>query len=483
MGNQVSMNSSPDQSSELTAYQEQAGLWVDTEFASADLGDGRLEKRLISIIKSFCQTPDASIPQATGSWKKTKAAYRFLNNEKITHEKVLTPHQQTTQGRINGQKIVLAIQDTTTLNYTHHPQTRDLGSIGTDPNLRGMLVHTTLAITPKRVPLGIIHQQSWERPIEEYGKKHHRHKKDIKDKESQKWLNSFEATEQVQKHSPATLLINIGDRESDIYELFQKATRSDCHLLVRAAWNRRVSHPEKYLWAHLEAQPLSATLEVNVARKAKKAERTALVELRFAVLTLKPPRRNPTLPPITISAIYVNEPSPPKDEEPLCWMLLTTLPVVSCEDAIKYVGYYAIRFTVELFHKVLKSGCKIEKRQLKTADTLRRCLAIDSIVAWRIMFLTMLGRAVPNLPCTVILEEHEWKSLYCFVNKTQQPPAAVPSLQEATRLIARLGGFLGRKHDRHPGAQVLWRGMQKLSVISVAWKAFGPELPQTSNSP
>lgn len=172
MGNQVSINSSPDQSSELTAYQEQAGLWVDTEFASADLGDGRLEKRLISIIKSFCQTPDASIPQATG-------------------EKVLTPHQQTTQGRINGQKIVLAIQDTTTLNYTHHPQTRDLGSIGTDPNLRGMLVHTTLAITPKRVPLGIIHQQSWERPIEEYGKKHHRHKKDIKDKESQKWLNSL----------------------------------------------------------------------------------------------------------------------------------------------------------------------------------------------------------------------------------------------------------------------------------------------------
>ena len=132
---------------------------------------------------------------------------------------------------------------------------------------------------------------------------------------------------------------------------------------------------------------------------------------------------------------------------------------------------------------ILKSSCRIEKHQLKTADRLRCCLAIDSIVAWRIMFLTMVGRAVPDLPCTVILKDHEWKSLYCFVHKTQYPPKTPPSLQEAIRLIARLGGFIGRKRDGHPGVQTLWRGMKDLTIISTAWITFGPETSQHSPDP
>ena len=459
------------------SYSEETSRWVQTEFSSANLPDARLNTRLLTIMDSFCSSPNVSIPHTALALSKIKAAYRFLNNSNVTPENILQPHQQATQTRINKEQIVLAIQDTTTLNYTSHPATSGLGTIGTDPTLRGMLVHTTIAITPERVPLGIIHQQTWVRPPEEYGKKHQRHKKPIEEKESQKWINSFQVTDQLQKKSPQISFINIGDRESDIYELFYKAVdvKTSCNLLVRAAWDRCVNQEQNHLWPYLEAQPLASTFSVTVPRKNKKAERIATVELRFAQVTLKPPYNKKTLPPITLFAIYVNEPFPPNDEEPLSWMVLTTLSVNSKEDALRYVQYYAVRYSIEVFHKILKSGCRIEKHQLKTADALKRCLALDSIVAWRIMFLTMLGRVVPNLPCTVILQEYEWKALYCFVHNTSKPPENSPSLQEAIRMIARLGGFLGRKSDGHPGVQVLWQGMQQLTIISLSWKVFGPK--------
>jgi hypothetical protein len=339
-----------------------------------------------------------------------------------------------------------------------------------------MLVHSTLAFTPSRTPLGLIDQQVWTRPPEEYGKKHQRSEKSIDQKESWKWISSLRATELIQQESPNTLLINIGDREADIYELFLEAKSTQTQLLVRAAWDRRVDHSEKYLWARLEAQDLATTLSVAIPHRKGKAKRVASLEVRFAPVVLKSPRNNKSkVPFLNVWGIYVNEPSPPKNEEALCWLLLTTLPVESAEDAVRYVDYYSVRFSIELFHKVLKSGCNIEKHQLKTAERLINCLAIDSIVAWRVMFLTMMGRSVPNLPCTVLFEDHEWKALYCFARQTQQPPAQAPSLGEAVRLVAQMGGFLGRKSDGQPGIQVLWRGMQILSVLSGAWIAFGPE--------
>jgi hypothetical protein len=459
-----------------SVYHQQTAQWIEDEFSSVDLGDERLNRRLLSIIQSFCSQPDASIPQATGSWDKTKGAYRFMDNPKATPVKILKPHCEATTSRIREEKVVLVPQDTTYLNFTHHPETEGLGTIATDPNLRGMLVHSTLAFTPQRTPLGLIGQQTWIRPVEEYGKKHQRYEKSIHQKESRKWLASLQATEEIQKETPGTLLINIGDREADIYELFLQANSYHCHLLVRGSWDRRVEHPEKYLWSYLEAQPRAATLSVTIPRKEKKPERLATVEIRFAPVTLRAPRNNrSSVPFLQIWAIYVNEPSPPDGEEPLSWLLLTTLKVESIEEAIRYVEYYAVRFSIELFHKVLKSGCKIEKYQLKTAERLIRCLAIDSVVAWRVMFLTMMGRAVPDLPSTVLFEEHEWKSLYCFAHQVQKPPQDPPPLGEAVGLVAQLGGFLGRKSDGHPGVQVLWRGMKILSVISGAWTAFGPE--------
>jgi len=209
--------------------------------------------------------------------------------------------------------------------------------------------------------------------------------------------------------------------------------------------------------------------------KGKNHERIAQLEIRFAHLTLMPPQRLSHLAPVKLWAIYVHEPSPPQGLEPLSWMLLTTVEIASLHDALLFVQYYTVRFSIELFHKVLKSGCALEKRQLETADGLKRCLALDSIVSWRILFLTMMGRTIHLLPCTIIFEEHEWKSLYCFVHKTKQPPSQPPTIEEAIRLVARLGGFLSRKRDGSPGIKVLWQGLQALTAISAAWIAFGPE--------
>jgi len=444
--------------------------WVQTELRSAKLGDRRLDKRLAIILEAFANLPQASIPQASGLWSKTKATYRFLNNDKVTPQNILKPHQHTTQHRVSEQKVVLAVQDTTTLNYTHLPQTQGLGHIGTDPRSRGIVLHTTLALTPERLPLGIIAQQSWTRP--HYGSAKKRRKKSIDSKESQKWLHSFCATEEMQKQIPQTQLINVADRESDVYELFLQASSCRTKLLIRAAWDRSVHHPQKHLWAYLESQPLAATQQVQITRRKEKQSRTASVEIRFAKVTLKPPRRNSSLASLSLYAVYVNEPHPPRGEEALSWMLLTTLKIHSAAKAIQVAEYYAVRFTIELFHKVLKSGCRVEKRQLQSAEGLRRCLALDSLVACRILSLTMLGRTVPDLPCSVIFEDHEWQSLYCFIHQTAKPPKAAPSLNEAIRWIARLGGFLGRKGDGHPGAIVLWRGLQRLSDISLAWITF-----------
>jgi hypothetical protein len=412
-----------------------------------------------SIIASFCAEPSASIPQAGGDWAHTKAIYRFLNNKKITPAVILSPHYQATCERMEGKKVVLAVQDTTYLTYTHEAE--GLGTIGEGTS--GMLVHTTLALTPEGIPLGIIHQQSWVR--DECEKRRSRRERPIEEKESDKWRMSLKATEALDTDC---CLVNIGDREADIYELF--TSTSFCHLLVRAAWNRRVDHPERYLWQHMEARPVAGYLDVEVPRTKDRPARRACMEIRYDHVLIRPPRWRRKLPSISLCVVYIDEPG-----GDLSWMLLTTLPVDSVDDAKTVVHYYTRRFSIEIFHKILKSGCKIETRRLTTIEGLQASLALYSVVAWRIMFLTMLARG-SDLPCTVLFEDHEWKALVCAVRKTRIPPCTPPSLEEAIFLVAKLGGFLGRRRDSYPGVQVLWRGLTKLAVLTYAWCAFGPEV-------
>jgi hypothetical protein len=457
--------------------------WAHHEFKTADFSDKRLNKRLIKIANDFANKPDCSIPKATGSWAAAKATYNFFNNERVCDKTMLSSHIKSTIDRIAHQDVVLCVQDTTSLNFTTHPDTKGLGTLSSQGDKTiGIMVHDTMAFTPQGVALGLIDLQTWTRPKEEYGKRRNRKNKPIHEKESNKWLKSYQATQEIQAQLSQTTLVNIADRESDIYELFERATKDENgdQLLVRARHNRIVDHPEKYLWDFVASQKVSGMLTVEVPRQKKKPKRNAELSIRFAKVTLKRPDNiaTPNMPEsITVWAILAEEIKPPKKVEPIRWLLLTTIPINSFDEAVEKVQWYTIRWLIELFHKVLKSGCKTEDRQLQTAEKLIKCLAIDAIIAWRILLLTRLGREVPNLPCSVVFEEYEWKALYRFVHQTTQLPDKEPTLQETIRMVAKLGGFLGRKGDGEPGSMTIWRGMTRLRDIANSYIIFSPKSP------
>lgn len=243
-----------------------AGSWAEAEFGQAELGDARRTQRLIKLASQRGAQPNASIPQECGDKAATKAAYRFYENSEISHGAILRSHQQATCERLRAERIVLAVQDTTDLNYTAHPATTGLGILN-DANHHGLLVHTTLAVTPQRVPLGILDQQVWGRPETDLGKRHQRKKRPISEKESQKWLSSLEAIAHLQAQLPETHLISVGDREADVYDLFLQAQTLKQDVVVRAAWDRGVVHPEKHLWAYVGSRPVAGSVTISVPRK------------------------------------------------------------------------------------------------------------------------------------------------------------------------------------------------------------------------
>lgn len=460
--------------------------WSEEEFGGAELGDKRRVKRLEEIARDFYARPEGSVPQSCQSRAKAKAVYRFFDNRNISMERILAPHYESSLGRIRKEKVVLAVQDTTSLNYSAHPATENLGPIGsTEDGLIGLLVHDTMAFTLEGTPLGLLDVQSWARNPGDFGKKRYRHQLPIEQKESNKWLKSFASVQAAQKRCKDTLLVCVGDREADIYELFHTALR-DPHspkLLVRASQNRLLSEEQDKLMDYVVSQPLSGTQTMRVPRKGKQPSREAVLEIRFMDVTLKAPRRKTDLGDIRIWAVLAEEVESPKGVTPLKWLLLTTIEVSSFEEALEKLSWYCLRWGIEVYHRTLKSGCKIEERQLGNADRIESCLAIDMVIAWRIYHLTKLGREIPDVPCTVFFEEAEWKALLAYKTKNPIPPKKTPTLRDAMRMVASLGGFLGRKCDGNPGTKSLWLGLQRLDDITVMWKITMSEYISTRGDP
>lgn len=441
--------------------------WAGMEFAEADLGDARRTQRVIRLATVLAQRPMASLPEACGSAAEVKAAYRFFDNEAIAPAELLASHVSATYERAVHVPVVLAVQDTTEVDWTAHGATTGLGPLG-HPKHQGLMVHSTLAFTPERVPLGVLAQDVWARDPEKVGQRATRKQRAIGEKESGKWLRSLRAVNEAQQECPHTHFISVGDREADVYDVFVMEREAGVDFLVRAAWDRRVAHEERYLWATVRAQPVAEIVPVHLPRRGAHAARTAVLTLRFGAVQLCPPghRRAEHLPAVTIWAVHVVEEYPPAGVEPLEWLLLTTCAVPSAIEALECVEWYACRFGIEVWHKVLKSGCRIEARQLESAARLQRCLTLFSVIAWRIVYATMLSRTLPELPCTVLLALEEWQALYCATHQTPTPPATPPTLHEAVQWIARLGGFLGRPGDGDPGVTVLWRGFQHLADLT-----------------
>jgi hypothetical protein len=335
--------------------------WVEQEFKTVDLGDERLNKRLKIIAADEGAQPSAPLNQASGDWAATKAAYRFFKNEKVTAAELLAPHQGETQKRMRGQALVLAVQDTTYLNYTSHQATQGLGTIGGQQV--GLVMHPTMALTAGGVPLGLITQQIWAR-----------------------------------------------------------------------------SEPEP------SPDPDERPIEDAI-----------------------------WLEPLELWGVLLQEVNPPVGATPVEWLLLTNVAVPSWQDALERVRWYCLRWGIEVWHKILKSGCTVEDCRLETAERLTRYLSLMSVIAWRLFWLTHISRHDPDAPCTTILADHEWKALYCAIHRTNQLPVQFPSVRQAVRWIAQLGGFLARTADLDPGITTIWRGWTRLTDMAALWLLLHPD--------
>lgn len=269
-----------------------------------------------------------------------------------------------------------------------------------------------------------------------------------------------------------TMLVSVGDREADIYELFHLALSNPKgpKLLVRAQHNRLLEDGQGHLYDSISSQELAGIQMVHVPRKKKQPAREAKLEIRFAEVKLRPPQDKKELGEVTIFAVLAEEVDVPEAVEGLRWVLLSTCEARTFEQAIEKLHWYCLRWGIEIYHRTLKSGCKIERRQLGSADRIETCLAIDMVVAWRIYHLTKLGREVPEVACTVFFEDAEWKALIAYKTQDPIPPEKPPTLREAIHMVASLGGFLGRKSDGEPGTQTLWLGLQRLDDITEMWK-------------
>ena len=447
--------------------------WCTEELESVDLKDSRLNQRYQTVASALAAQPTVSINQASEDWADTKAAYRFFDNKKVTHESLLLPHQQRTVERMSQHTLVLASQDTTFINFSHHPKTTGTGPIGNKQTKQsGFVMHSTLVSTSEGLPLGILTQDIDSRPENEPSKTPAECKKQpIEEKESYKWIKAFEET--LALSPDGTDVLTICDREADIYEMFVLAKEKEAKLLVRSSVDRLlIDESEHKLRAKVKNAPLAGHLDVAIPRSSTQPKRNAALSVRYISVTLNPPWRpnQKKLAAVTLNAVFIREDNPPDDvEEPVEWLLLTNYAVHCFNDAVQIVKWYRCRWQIEIFHKILKSGCAIEECRLQTDERLHPFIALKSIIAWRLHWMTYINRHEPEMLCTAVLAEHEWQALYMRIHRTATLPDKPPTVRQAIRWIGQLGGFLGRKSDGEPGITVIWRGWQRLQDIADTW--------------
>ena len=435
------------------------------------------------IVEELAAQPEASVPQACGDWAATKAAYRFWDNPRVQPEDIISAHQHYAKERLQGHRVILAIQDTTGLSFGHHgSKTPDtvFGPISAHKHSMGLKVHTVLAASSEGVPLGVLEQQVQARKKRKRKRKGkaRKHPRPLGQKESKRWLSSLVATE-LSTPEECTV-VTVADAEADIYELFALERDENSHLLIRATHNRRVTHPNRYLKDAIAQSEPAGALTVEVRAKDGQVQRQAHLSIRFRQLEVLPPSNRPKsaqLQPVKVSVIWAQEQSPPEGCAPISWLLLSTLSVTTLDAALSCVRWYTYRWLIERFHFTLKSGCHIEKLQLERAERIKRALATYTIVAWRLLWLTYEARVNPQQSCEIALETHEWQALCCHIHQCSLPPSTPPSLAQAIFWIARLGGFLGRNGDGLPGVKTIWRGLRRLHDIASTWKLLCPLPP------
>ena len=428
--------------------------WAEEEFAGAELGDKRLNLRLVKLTERFADKPTASIPGACADWSETQAVYRFFdqaNNAKrpLDWQTILTPHMERTEARMRQHRVVLCLQDTTELDF--NGQGIDgLGPLSFEAQ-RGMYLHPTYVVTPEREPLGVTDAWMWSRQT----KAADGTRPGVR--ESLRWTEGYERIAETASVLPDTRLIYIGDREADIVELMRCARDlgHPADWLIRSKHNRSVPGGSK-LWAQsLEGEALG---EIEFALAARPGQTARVVRQQVWARRIDIPDGVGGL--LGVTCVVAKEMNPPADCKAVEWRLLTNRRVADFAAAVELIDWYRCRWEIEIFFNVLKNGCRVEALQLGSVAKLELALAVYMVVAWRLARLVRLGRTHPDLAASELFTEAEWKGAYILAKK--KPPTETPTLREVIRQIATLGGFLGRKCDGEPGVKTLWLGFARI---------------------
>jgi hypothetical protein len=471
--------------------------WVLEETTGIDLQDRRLNARLREVLAQLGGRPTLSIPAACGGHAEMTAAYRLFDNPKATFDCILAPHAAATRRRLARQPVALLVQDTTEVDLTRpSQQVAGVGRLDGGAR-RGAFLHPLHAFTPDGTPLGTLHARLWTRPPRTRRvapTRAQRAATAFTEKESCRWVQTLRQAAAEVAHCPNTQLVCVADSEADIYEVLVEAAAAPRRLawIVRASQDRALEAGEGrgaaagHLWAGVLAQPVLFTQRLQVrARRAKVAcetrrrrrargSRRARVQVRAAQVTLRPPPRSgDRLPPVTVHVVLVREGAPPPGEEPVEWLLLTSLPVKTGAQVRRVLRYYCVRWMIEVFFRVLKSGCRVEARRLERLDRFRPCLALYLIVAWRALYVCRLGRSCPRAPCDTVFAAAEWQAVW-QVMENAPPPRQVPPLGDMVRRVAQLGGHVPSSKGRPPGPQTLWIGLQRVRDFALCWRSFGP---------
>jgi hypothetical protein len=457
--------------------------WAEQEFGGAPLGDKRLSKRLVEIAEAKADKPNQSFTSATeGNLAEVKGYYRFIDqpdDSGVTLENILSPHRVRTIQRMLGQKTVLCIQDGTDINYTSLAECEGLGVIGTNQTgakSRGLHLHSTLVLASDGIPLGVLRAQCLALEPKSPEETRAASEIPIEEKGTYRWIESFTDLTSVAKELPETRLISICDREADFFELFDyQRQHSAVELVVRAKHNRKLAEGQQKLFEQMRQSPEQTRVHVQIPRQSARAKRSkqkarpmrpgrkAELVVHYQRVVLRPPSYQQEKEPISLWALHAVEEAPPEGTEAVEWFLFTTVELSTTEQAVEILRWYCLRWRIEDWHRVLKSGCGIEDLANETAERLKRAIGINLVIGWRIMLMTLLGRETPDLPADVVFTDIEVEVLQVYAKKHRLP---VPTtLGEAVRLVARLGGYLGRKNDPPPGHQVMWIGYLQLQMI------------------
>lgn len=445
--------------------------WIVGEVAAIDFGDKRLNDRVIKTAIVLASKPSATIAEASPSKAVAKGAYRMFSNPRVDEDEILRSHLTESLERAKKCDVIYAIQDTTSLNFTGHDLDAGFGTIGynSSAGTTGLFVHTTLMISESGRPLGLLDQMCYDREPKpksfRKSQKDATRKKFAKDKESKRWLDALQQTASCQ--AIRDKVVTLADRECDIYEFVATANQLSSKFIIRCCRNRNTAEGEKIFCLLKQAEVIGQhSITIPVAGKP------TLVDLDVKCIeteilppsdrTLKTRSTEVEYVPQRIFVIEAREKTPPTDRPPLHWILLTNIPTKSFQDAVDRLKSYAKRWAIEEFHRILKSGCGIEKTPLESADAVRIMIVLKSIIAVRLFQLTKAWRETPDIPCTVELSGDEWHALHMRVFPGKPLQEETPTLKQASLWIAQLGGYKRNPQKEPPGMIVMWRGWQEL---------------------